>query len=331
MPLKLASLWQWKALAIGGSPIKRWWLGRPSPRLLVAIGTLTLALLAAYNWPAIRSSTYDTVVLVFVKESELKDAWARRRFKEEVGGIVERHRPLLSAASRKAAAEVSSYSSCTKLVFYLVSDDARDRSDAHGFLVRIAEPPLAAALSSLAKDVDLAYRHFEAELIQNTEHLSARIVSFDSRLSEHPEQETIPDVVKRLKQAAEQMRAAVATAAFSIATDLALYKKLSSRLSSGLATLARTAFKRQVKRVSISVAVATVDGPAVVGDLAAAAMLLYTMYDMHASAKEFQREAESVFSEGVFQATEELLKSSLRAADNAAQVHRALRRASIAS
>lgn len=82
-----------------------------------------------------------------------------------------------------------------------------------------------------------------------------------------------------------------------------------------------------MKRVSASAAAAAVDGPLLLGDIVAAGMLLWVIYDVHAARKQFEIDAQYAFYQSIEQATHALRKAAHRTAEEREAAHRTYRKA----
>ncbi len=216
----------------------------------------------------------------------------KQAFDRKVDQLLDKHEGRLRDAADKAAAEISTYNACCKLIGKMAWDKVRKQQTTQTYLSESIQPLLDPAIDGLARDMDDATREFHRNLNQST-----LILAHDLVILYPAHKRPKIDVATMMRE--PDVGQALNTLGFeSIGIGIAITFDIIGLCNSVVVRavikqtgkLAARQFSKQVTKAAASITCAVIDGPVPVGDVIAALGIAWTAYDIHTSRKAFQRD-----------------------------------------
>ncbi|MCV2355371.1 hypothetical protein LNV09_14550 [Paucibacter sp. B2R-40] len=289
--------------------VRRFW-----PKIGVAAFLISM-LVVGLNW----SQMANTIAL---QKAYQHDRAAQHRFELAVDRRINEHAERLHIASKAAATELSTFTSCAQIVYYLAWDSARSTSETEAFLSKTAVAKIAPAFNALAADIEADLKLFEAELRESSRPFTGQVSS--TKGSGNPQLFQMAmekDDKKAVQDASKPMVAEVKRVAFDSIFFTSEFEALATSLWRSLSSLARVTFAKQVTRVAASASIAAASGRLPIGEIIAAVMLAWSAYDIHEASKQFKLQAQGALTESLLHTKQHLRDASFRSAADAVKRH----------
>ncbi|MBM4310279.1 MAG: hypothetical protein FJ119_04960 [Deltaproteobacteria bacterium] len=260
--------------------------------LLITFNAVQVPVVEAPDRPEPRID-YAGLVKTQSELAHRRNVHALERFERELGQIVRTHDAELIRRGQQAAAEASTYGSCSELIYYLAWDRVKrdNRSETH--LNQVISPYINPALQALGTDVNTSVEKFDRDLQRSTVRLAYDLAALGSQQSSAVSAVDMGAMTGLDYQNALRnlgFNALMVSAAVGFDAVALYHSKYAAMLWKKITAVAGRMFGKQVARLAASAAVAAADGPLPIGDILAVIGIAWTGYDIHASRKKFETE-----------------------------------------
>jgi hypothetical protein len=272
-----------------------------SARSTAVLAVLFLAVLAVLGLKSQRqpvvvrevpAGLYDRTQLS-VSAATARNEQATRLCENEINTILAREFQEIERAADRAAEEVSTYSSCTTIIYRLAKEQLGWSASTADYVEGELRSRLQPSLDTCGRELDAALGRCELALKESTVTLAAELAQANPSAAGRPLAIEV-DVRTSGDLDATLRGLGIGGGVLSIAGTFDAVAIMNTSLVRGLvakiAQLAASIFAKPAATAAGSAAVAAADGPLPVGDALAVVGGLWTAYEIYATRAHFEKE-----------------------------------------
>jgi hypothetical protein len=270
-------------------------------RTVAVFAALVLAVLAVMGLTSQRqpvavrelpAGLYDRVQLS-VSAATARNEQATRLCESEINMILAREFPEIERAADRAAEEVSTYGSCTTIIYRLAKEQLGWSASTADYVEGEIRSRLQPSLDACGRELDAALARCELALKESTVTLASELAQANPSATGQPldiavDVRTSGDLDATLRGLG--IGGGVLTIAGTFDAVAIMNTSLVRNLVAKIAQLAASIFAKPAATAAGSAAVAAADGPLPIGDALAIVGGLWTGYEIYATRAEFEQE-----------------------------------------
>jgi hypothetical protein len=235
---------------------------------------------------------YDRIQLS-VSAATARNEQATRLCESEINTILAREFPEIERAADRAAEEVSTYSSCTTIIYRLAKEQLGWSASTADYVEGEVRSRLQPSLDTCGRELDAALGRCELALKESTVTLATELAQANPSAAGRPlaievDARTSGDLDATLRGLG--IGGGVLTIAGTFDAVAIMNTSLVRGLVAKIAQLAASIFAKPAATAAGSAAVAAADGPLPVGDALAVVGGLWTAYEIYATRAQFEKE-----------------------------------------
>lgn len=260
------------------------------------LAVLTVAGLKSQRQPVVvreaPASLYDRVQLS-VSAATARNEQATRLCESEINMILAREFPEIERAANRAAEEVSTYGSCTTIIYRLAKEQLGWSASTADYVEGEIRSRLQPSLDTCGRELDAAIARCELALRKSTVTLASDLAQANPTATGQPldievDVRTSGDLDATLRGLG--IGGGVLTVAGTFDAVAIMNTSLVRNLIAKIAQLAASIFAKPAATAAGSAAVAAADGPLPIGDALAVVGGLWTAYEIYDTRAQFEQE-----------------------------------------
>jgi hypothetical protein len=270
-------------------------------RTAAVLAALVLAVLAVMGLKSQRqpvvvrkvpAGLYDRVQLS-VSAATARNDQATRLCESEINLILAREFPEIERAANRAAEEVSTYGSCTTIIYRLAKEQLGWSASTANYVEGEIRSRLQPSLDTCGHELDAALARCELALKESTVMLATELAQANPSAAGQPldiqvDVRTSGDLDAALRGLG--IGGGVLTVAGTFDAVTIMNTSLVRNLIAKIAQLAASIFAKPAATAAGSAAVAAADGPLPIGDALAIVGGLWTTYEIYSTRAQFELE-----------------------------------------
>lgn len=270
-------------------------------RTTAVLAALVLAIVAVMGLKSQRqpvvvreapAGLYDRVQLS-VSAATARNEQATHLCESEINMILAREFPEIERAANRAAEEVSTYGSCTTIIYRLAKEQLGWSASTADYVEGEIRSRLQPSLDTCGRELDAALARCELALRQSTVTLASELAQANPSATGQPldievDVRTSGDLDATLRGLG--IGGGVLTVAGTFDAVAIMNTSLVRNMIATIAQLAASIFAKPAAMAAGSAAVAAADGPLPIGDALAVVGGLWTAYEIYATRAQFEQE-----------------------------------------
>jgi hypothetical protein len=238
------------------------------------------------------SGMHDRVQLSMAAATA-RNEQATRLCESEINMILAREFPEIERAANRAAEEVSTYGSCSTIIYRLAKEQLGWSSSTADYVEGEIRRRLQPSLDTCGRELDMVLDRCELALKESTVTMAAELAQANPSgmgqpLSIQADVRTSGDLDATLRELG--INGGVLAAASSFDVVAIMNTTIVRNLITKIAQLAASIFARPAATAAGSAAVAAADGPLPIGDALAIVGGLWTGYEVYANRRQFEQD-----------------------------------------
>lgn len=235
---------------------------------------------------------YDRIQLS-VSAATARNEQAARLCESDVNTVLSQEFPEIKRAADRAAEEVSTYGSCTTIIYRLAKEQLGWSSSTADYVEGEIRGRLQPSLDACGRELETALDRYELALKESTVTLATELAQANPSaagqpLDVHVDVRTSGDLDATLADLGMNGGVLAVTGAFDVAA--VMNTSIVRSLIAKIAQLAASIFAKPAATAAGSAVVAAADGPLPIGDALAIVGGLWTGYEVYATRRQFEQE-----------------------------------------
>lgn len=232
-------------------------------------------------------------VLLSISAATARNEQATRLCESEINMILAREFPEIERAANRAAEEVSTYGSCTTIIYRLAKEQLGWSANTADYVEGEIRTRLQPSLLSCSRELDASLGRLELALKESTVTLATDLAQANPSttgqpLDIHVDVRTSGDLDATLRDLGIDGDILVVATTFDAIAIM--NTSIIRSLIAKIAQLAASSFAKPAATAAGSAAVAAADGPLPIGDALAIVGGLWTGYEVYSTRRHFEQE-----------------------------------------